>query len=208
MNNDEINRGNGNSNPGVEIESYSVDPWMDSTLWRGQATSPHVATVSGFATPLIDAGKGAYIAAQVADQDQTIYEQFYVSGQTPTLGDVWRQLVGLRFDSAIDRARIIEAIDRTRSGTSVSSEQIARLLSKFTAADQPKAPGIPGVTITLAAKRVSLGVVLICMLSLCMWKITDFSLINPAFSIILSMGAAFTSIVAYVEEKTRKRNDH
>jgi hypothetical protein len=124
-----------------------------------------------------------------------------VLGYTPTISDVFKQIIALQTDLAVNHIRVTESVGRLLSSASDGGAASAQSMSNVIQPGQEYSPDLNSrlVPVPLVSRVVSVGVLVICLFSLLIWTLSGFVIINPALSIIVSIGAIFLVLVSNAE---------
>ena len=128
-------------------------------------------------------------------------------GYTPTLDEIYKQVIAARADIALSQIRISESLkDRFSSGYN-QGNAVGLAMSDIPVIAEQKSPKLTGrlVPVPVAARTVSLCVMTICVFSLLIWTMSGFIIINPAVSIIVLVGSIFLTLVAQAEMASLKK---
>jgi hypothetical protein len=110
---------------------------------------------------------------------------------TPTIGDVYNQLVAYRAESQVNHVSLSHGIDRIIDATSAPPTQLDETRQSRSEPSQ-KLVSLKGVT-----RSVSVYVMVLCLLSLALWALEGFVLINPAASLVILLGSIMAFILSF-----------
>jgi hypothetical protein len=110
-------------------------------------------------------------------------------GATPTLTEVYKQIINARSDSELARVRTREGLQR---GIDDVRNDLAVLTAKVEARDHVRtAAPDETVRIRLVVRAVSFYVLLLMVLSLSTWWLSGFILVNPAVAMVVLVASVF-----------------